>query len=115
MQLRKTESNNPSLKALLTIVDNIQEVSPHKQEYVYFALGKCHNDIGKWKKAFSYFTQGCYLKRKRITYDIAEQIQLTNNIINKFTKDTIEYLRTFANPSDLPIFIWAARVQEQRL
>lgn len=105
VQLRKTELNNPYLKTLLTILDKIHEVSPHKQEYIYFALGKCYDDMGEEKKAFSYYTRGCHLKRKRITYDMVDQIHLTHNIINIFTKSTIDYLRTFANSSDLPIFI----------
>ena len=105
VQLRKIEANNPNFKTLLTITDRIQEVSSHQQHYAYFALGKCYDDMGEWKKAFSYFTQGCHLKRNQINYDMTEQIQLTNNIINTVTKDTIAYLRMFANPSDLPIFI----------
>jgi len=105
VQLRKTTENSPSVKALLSIADNISEVSPNKQEYLYFSLGKCFDDLGDWPKAFDYFTQGCKLKRKRITYNIAEQFQLTEKLIQCFNKNTIEYLRAFANPSALPIFI----------
>lgn len=105
VQLRKIEPNNSNLKALLSIVDAISEVPPSKQPYIYFALGKCYDDMGAWTKAFSYFTQGCALKRKHVTYHIAEQIKLTYSIIHHFSKETIAYLRTFANSSTLPIFI----------
>ena len=74
-------------------------------EYLYFALGKCYDDIGEWAKAFEYFTLGCRLKRQRITYNSAEQIQFTHQLINCFTQQSIKNLQAFANPSALPVFI----------
>ncbi|HEX4045735.1 MAG TPA: sulfotransferase [Gammaproteobacteria bacterium] len=106
VQLRKIKSDNSSFNDLLAIVNNhIQAVSPGKLEYLYFALGKCHDDMGQWQKAFEYFSLGCHLKRTRITYNIAEQIQFMNKLIACFTPQIIEHLRAFANPSALPIFI----------
>jgi len=105
VQLKKTEPNSAYLKELLLIADNVHEVSPEKQEYLYFALGKCHDDLGEWEKAFAYFTQGCNLKRKRINYNSAEQIQITKKLIHTFTKEMIENLCAFANPSAQPILI----------
>jgi tetratricopeptide (TPR) repeat protein len=105
VQLKKIQPNDASLKELLSIDHNTQEVSASKLPYLYFALGKCYDDMGEWEKAFSYFTQGCNLKRKCIAYDISEQILLTTKIINHFSKETIDYLRTFANHSEVPIFI----------
>ncbi len=102
-QLSKVKPNNIGFKELLALANNIQEVS--RKEYVYFALGKCFDDLGEWAKAFEYFRQGCTIKRKQITYNIQEQIQFTQQIIRCFTKDTIEYLRAFAHPSAVPIFI----------
>lgn len=105
VQIRKIKSDNISLKELLSIADHAQEVPSHKLEYVYFALGKCFDDLGEWSKSFEYFTQGCQLKRKRIFYDSAEQVQFTHRLIQCFSKERIEYLQKFANPSALPIFI----------
>lgn len=105
VQLRKITEDNPSLKDLMCISLNNQALSPSKLEYVYFALGKCYDDMGEGAKAFEYFTEGCRLKRQRITFNIADQVQFTQNIIQCFTKQTVEYLQNFANPSALPIFI----------
>ncbi|MDP3560759.1 MAG: sulfotransferase [Legionellaceae bacterium] len=106
VQLRKIKPDNPSLNELASIVNHqIQTVSPNKLEYAYFALGKCHDDIGEWAKAFEYFSLGCQLKRTRITYHIAEQIEFTHALIRCFTPQTIDYLQAFANSSALPIFI----------
>lgn len=105
VQLRKTEANSPSLKALLAIANNVQEIPSSKLPYLYFALGKCYDDMGEWAKAFAYFTQGCTVKRTHISYEIKEQIQFTDKLIHCFTKETIASLRAAASPSRLPIFI----------
>lgn len=105
VQLRKIKPDHASFHELLSIANNIQSLDLSKLEYLYFALGKCYDDIGEWTKAFAYFTEGCRLKRQRFTYTIAEQIQFTDKLINCFTQQTIEYLQGFANPSTLPIFI----------
>ena len=105
VQLGKVKPDNGSLHALLSIAKDPHALSPNKLEYLYFALGKCYDDIGEWAKAFKYFTEGCCLKRQRITYNIAEQIQFTQKLIHCFTQQTIEQLQAFANPSALPIFI----------
>ena len=105
VQLSKVKPDNGSLHALLSVMNDRDALSPNKLEYLYFALGKCYDDIGDWAKAFAYFTEGCRVKRQRITFNIAEQIQFTNRLISCFTQQTIEHLRTFANPSALPIFI----------
>ena len=105
VQLSKIKPDNSSFRDLLSITNDIQVVHLNKLEYLYFALGKCYDDIGEWAKAFEYFTEGCRLKRQRFTYHIAEQIQFMHQLINCFTHETIEYLQAFANPSPLPIFI----------
>lgn len=105
VQLRKVKSNDESLEDLLSISHNIERVSSNKLEYLYFALGKCYDDIGEYANAFENFTKGCRLKRQRIIYNIADQIQFTQRLIDCFTQQTIEYLQAFANSSPLPIFI----------
>lgn len=104
VQLRKNKPENANLNNLLSMV-NHPTLSSSKLEYLYFALGKCYDDVGEWGKAFEYFSEGCRVKRQRITYNIAEQIQFTHKLIHCFTQQTIDYLRPFANPSALPVFI----------
>ncbi|MDP3559641.1 MAG: sulfotransferase [Legionellaceae bacterium] len=106
VQLHKVKPDNLSLNHLRSIINSpLQAISPSKLEYAYFALGKCYDDMGEWTKAFKYFSLGCRIKRSRITYNIAEQIEFTNKLIHCFTKETIEYLQKFSNPSAVPIFI----------
>jgi tetratricopeptide (TPR) repeat protein len=105
VQLQKIKTENYSLKMLLSMVNEIQNVSPDNHPYIYFALGKCFDDLGEWPQAFEYFNQGCHLKRKRISYNNSDQVQLTHRMLEFFTPKTIENLRNYANMSALPIFI----------
>jgi len=105
VQLHKVNANHGSLHALLSLTNDRQALSTNQLEYLYFALGKCYDDIGEWAKAFTYFTEGCRLKRQRITYLITEQIQFARTLTRCFTPQTINHLKRFANPSALPIFI----------
>lgn len=105
VQLRKIRPDHASLDALLSIAHNPQTISPDKLPYLYFALGKCHDDLGEFSKAFTYFAKGCALKRQQITFNIETQITLTEKIIRFFTQEKIDYLRAFAHSSATPIFI----------
>jgi tetratricopeptide (TPR) repeat protein len=106
VQLRKVKTNHSSLSDLLSLVTHhAHTVSPNKLAYAYFALGKCYDDLEEWDKAFEYFSLGCHLKRTSITYNSAEQVQFTNKLTHCFTQQMIDHLRSFANPSALPIFI----------
>lgn len=105
VQLKKIKLDNQSLKSLLSIANNIDEVPLNRREYLYFSLGKCFDDLGEWSKAFEYFNRGCAVKRKRISYDSKEPIHFTQRLIKGFTKELIEALRAFANPSSQPLFI----------
>lgn len=105
VQLRKMKRENGSFHDLLSMASDVQDVHPGKLAYLYFALGKCYDDIGEWATAFEFYNQGCRLKRQRISYNIAEQIQFTHKLINCVTPKTMEYLKAFANPSAVPIFI----------
>jgi len=105
VQLGKVKPDHDSLHALLSITKDLKALSPNKMENLYFALGKCYDDLGDWATAFKYFTEGCRLKRQGITFNIAEHIQFTHKLVDCFTQQTIEHLQTFANPSALPVFI----------
>ena len=105
VQLHKIQADHPSLQALLSMTHESHNITPAKQAYLYFALGKCYDDMGEWSKSFKYVTQGCQLKRKYITYQSTDQIEFTQNLTHFFTPESIDYLKAFSNPSALPVFI----------
>jgi len=105
VQLHTVKPQDSSMQALLSIASNVADLTPQQQEYLYFALGKCYDDIGEWATAFEHFTKGCQIKRSNSTYSTEEQNKLTQRIIDCFTEKTLETLRQSANPSTAPIFV----------
>jgi tetratricopeptide (TPR) repeat protein len=105
VQLQKIKADHPSFQALLALTSDIPAVPPKQLAYLYFALGKCYEDLREWSQAFEFFSQGCQAKRAKIAYDTEKPMTLVHKIIQGFTPKIIESLRQYANPSALPIFI----------
>lgn len=105
VQLRTVKPNDENMQSLLALALKMDHLVPSQQEYLYFSLGKCYEDISEWSIAFEYYTKGCKLKRSRIDYSSDAQTQITNRIIEKFNKSTIARLKASANQSSLPIFV----------
>lgn len=105
VQLRKVKKDDQSLQELIDANNRIEELPPSQVEYLNFALGKCYDDISEHAKSFEHYKKGCELKRKRINYNADEQTRFFDQLINFFNVDTIDSLRKFSNPSDLPIFV----------
>lgn len=105
VQLHSIKPNDLSLKTLLSLIKSKQAISLNKIDYAYFALGKCHDDMGEYSNAFEYFSLGCQVKRRRIHFAIGEELAFTDRLIQSFSQQTIDSLQSFANPSRLPLFI----------
>lgn len=105
VQLRKVTPAHPSTHDLLAITRDLPAVPQNQLAYLYFALGKCYDDMGEWSQAFQFFAQGCRVKRAQITYDAEQQVTLAHKVTQVFTPQLIDSLRPYANPSALPIFI----------
>ena len=105
IQLRRIKTDNASFNNLLAISRDIQAVPENQLAYLYFALGKCYEDLEEWTQAFRYFSKGCQVKRSQITYNIQQQVSLANEIRQVFTPQVVDSLRNHANPSAFPIFI----------
>jgi len=106
---RKIKPDDKILSALLAIekvARNSKPPMPHQEVIpLHFALGKCFDDLGDHERAFSYFLQGCKLKRSTIEYDAAQMTQQFDNVMQVFNLETIKRLRGSGNPSNVPIFV----------
>jgi len=105
VQLQTIKPGNKSLQTLLSLLAQVDSFTPQQQEYLYFSLGKCYDDLGECPIAFEYFAKGCQVKRNRITYSADEEARQFQRIIHCFTEKTIDSLKQFANPSATPLFI----------
>jgi len=107
--VRKAQADDENLVALLAakeaLLNGQTSLSNEKVIHLNFVLGKYFDDLGDQDQAFSYFREGCELKRANLKYDAEKARQYFNDIIRIFNHATIEPLRGGGNPSSLPIFV----------
>jgi Sulfotransferase family len=79
--------------------------SGNKLISLYFALGKCYDDIGNYGVAFPHYLAGCKLKRVKLSYDPAQASRQFAGVMEIFDNATIDRLRGAGNPSQVPVFV----------
>jgi Tfp pilus assembly protein PilF len=74
--------------------------------YLNFALGKIHDDVGLFEKAFEYYHLGNDLKYRKRRFDVASHIQYVTRIMETFSHDFLSSRQSWGDDSERPIFIF---------
>ncbi|MGB5255777.1 MAG: sulfotransferase [Woeseiaceae bacterium] len=72
---------------------------PERNVFLYFALGKEHEDLQLWDKAFDYYKQGGDAVNKVSNYDVEEDIAIIDKIIEVCDSS---WLGSAAKPGSAP-------------
>lgn len=104
-QAKKVHPGDENMTALLAAAQEMERLPEHKKLSLHFALGKCYDDTGEYEQAMAHFSEGCRIKRKKITYDPAAQEDIFARIIKALDRPAVEALCGGGDPSDLPIFV----------
>lgn len=104
-QARKIKPGDDTLTRLEAEAEHIDTLPPTRALSLHFALGKAYDDLKEYDRAFPHFAAGCRIKRAHIQYDAGIQDQVTQNIRDFFSQETLARLRGAGDPSDLPIFV----------
>jgi len=83
-------------------------LSADKNIYMYYALGKELEDLGRWKESFDYYKKAGQAVLSVANYDVADEIRVIESIINIcnlewLSTDTIS--KPSKTSSKIPIFI----------
>jgi tetratricopeptide (TPR) repeat protein len=73
--------------------------------YMDFALGKIHDDLGKYEEAFEYYQRANKQERAKHTFHPKDHHEFISKIIKCFGKDFIRSSHDWSNPSQKPVFI----------
>lgn len=104
-QCRKTREDDDNFAAISARAKDVMTASPTAAISMHFALGKCHEDLKDYDKAFEHFLAGAKLKRQRIPYSAENQDKLVENIRNIFTPERIAALSGQGDDTNVPIFV----------
>lgn len=81
------------------------DLSPDRNIFLYYALGKEYEDLGLWEEAFDYYKRGGDAARSVMDYDVADDVAIIDKIIDICDE---EWLAREAGPppsSKTPLFI----------
>ena len=101
-QITKYTKETEHFKKLNSIY-NSNDALP--KTHALFALGKAHEDIKDFSKAFKYFEEGNNLRRKEINYIPEDEINEFQKIKEIFNKSFLEKCKGFGNKDKSAIFI----------
>ncbi|MDH6504769.1 tetratricopeptide (TPR) repeat protein [Polynucleobacter sphagniphilus] len=104
-QVKKVKAGDENLLALEGILAKGEKLSANSRISLYYALGKCYDDIGEFEKAFTNFEKGASLKRTKLSYDAGSEEAFTNAIIQTLDANTFNRLTGSGDHSTTPIFV----------
>lgn len=76
-------SNSNHFKQMLTLIED-KKLKPKNIIDLSFAIGKAYEDLKNYEKSFLYYKKGNLLKKEIINYDIKQDKELFNSIIESF-------------------------------
>jgi tetratricopeptide (TPR) repeat protein len=98
------DKNDPHI-ALMIEQYNKANLPIENKIQLSFALAKAYEDLQDYSQAFIYLKTGNDLRHARNNYTIESDEAFINNIINTFTKDSVEKATSAPETSSKPIFI----------
>ena len=105
VQCGKVSADDRHLTALKSVAADGPALPDEQRILLQFALFKAYADLGQDELAFRHLRDGNTLKRRRIAYDEAADLDLFNRISAVFSPELIRSRARLGNPSEQPIFI----------
>jgi tetratricopeptide (TPR) repeat protein len=93
------------LAAMEDMARNVEKLTVNQQTDLHFALGKAHEDIGRYDSAFRHLLRGNELKRRRINYDETSMLGEIDHCREVFTEEVMSRFTDAGDPSSVPVFI----------
>lgn len=87
-------------KLIATHGDKLENI-----EWLYFALGKAHDDNKLYDKAFAYYRKANAIRNKKLSFDPLSISNAVDNYIRVFNKDFFASSSITPSPNKSPIFI----------
>jgi tetratricopeptide (TPR) repeat protein len=106
VRCRRITAEDHHFAAMRELADNPASLPEVAQTDLHFALGKAFADVGDQRRSFDHILAANELKRRKIKYDEAKQLEQFERVRNAFTAELLRKDAGLGDPSDLPIFIF---------
>jgi len=105
VRLSRVAVDDPAMIALEAAASGLDTMHPKRAIALRYALAKGYEDQNRYAEAWPHYAAGAALKRAEIDYDAAQFEDGVDHIIEVMDAATIKRLRSFAIPSETPIFV----------
>jgi tetratricopeptide (TPR) repeat protein len=78
---------------------------PSRNIFLYYALGKELEDLGRWEQAFEYYEKGGNAARSTMNYDVSADVAAMDTIREVCTRKWLEVDPVTAKADKTPIFV----------
>lgn len=78
---------------------------PANKIYLYYALGKEYEDIGRWADAFRYYKKGGDAVKTVANYNVADDVEIMDKIIETCTAAWVQDKPAVQQTAKTPIFV----------
>jgi len=102
-QLDRARNDN-HIKRMLKVLKK-SDNKPGSDIYLYYALGKEYEDLGKWRESFRYYELAGNAVKSVANYDVADDVGLMDGIIETCTSSWLQDSPATKTTSKTPIFI----------
>lgn len=103
--IRKYESiDHPDVKNIRSLLRK-PRASLFERDCLYFSLGKIYDDCGHYDEAFACYRLANQMRNRSVSYDPVKVAELTNSIIEVFSKELLAQPFEFVPDKPSPLFI----------
>jgi len=102
-QLERARNDN-HIKRMLKVVRKSGS-APESNIYLYYALGKEYEDLGKWSESFRYYEKAGAAVKSVANYDVSNDVELMDGIIEICSKSWLQDSPAARSTSQTPIFV----------
>jgi tetratricopeptide (TPR) repeat protein len=96
--------NDAHIKQMLKVLQK-GKLKPESNVYLYYALGKEYEDLGKWSESFRYYEMAGSAVKTVADYDVASDVGLMDRIVETCSASWLQDSPAKTNASKTPIFI----------
>lgn len=102
-QLERVQ-NDLHIKKMLKVLRKSDDIAANNI-YLYYALGKEYEDLGKWSDAFHYYEKAGKAVETVADYDVADDVRLVDTIIQTCSSEWLQDSPSTTATRRTPIFI----------
>ncbi len=92
------------IKQMLKLLKK-SKLSPDGNIYLYYALGKEYEDLGKWRESFRYYEDAGNAVKSVANYDVQEDVRLVHRIIETCSAKWLQDEPSIVESNKTPVFI----------